>query len=781
MSTNFSHATSWIVRRRWLSALLVVFLSAIAVGGHVAPDSVVAWFKSLVEREAIVEEESFDPSAIQEEDDFVPPPMVETIQSSGFDVIVVVESESFFTPNGAEAIRGVVNHLESLDYVLDVLWMDKIPVLNVFGLNEPLLPRHTSDPAKFENARNKARQHPLVNGQLLSDDGKTLLLMININFLFVESDETFTSRIREESESALRQFPDVDMEFLVTGRVPAMLKVMRAHEQNQLKYQVIAYGMILLLSMILFRGAIAVGVVAMAPAFGIFWTMGFIRYFEFQLNPFNDVVLPILVALVGFTDGVHLMVQIRRERSAGLTAINAAQEGIRKVGLACFLTSLTTAVGFGSLALAHNELVREFGYCCVIGVTLSFISVLLTIPLASSTWLGQRIHRGHGKGFIDKNLNRISGIIDWVLKYPRRMSVIAIVVSLTCFFISLTLRPDERQGDILPRNSEPAIALRKMDAAMGGLEQASIEIHWDSGVDEGDGAKLLTVLEQVDTVLAQEPLIGHPISVLNLLQALPGEGRPADRASLLELLPPELKRTYYTPEYRFAYVRFRIQDLGIATYGPVFERIESQLKQISESNLGFHFELKGTPVFRWQNIYQIVVDLVASLGTAAVIIFIILAIVYRSLRIGIISILPNLFPLCVAGTYLALSGQALEIVTVCAFTCCLGIAVDDTIHFLTRYYEEKKVTPDDAEAIRKAFTAVGTALVMTTLVLVSGFLTVLFSDTREHRIFASMGAITVSAALFGDLVFLPAILKTFSGKSKRQANDGVEKDGQQSG
>ena len=118
-----------------------------------------------------------------------------------------------------------------------------------------------------------------------------------------------------------------------------------------------------------------------------------------------------------------------------------------------------------------------------------------------------------------------------------------------------------------------------------------------------------------------------------------------------------------------------------------------------------------------------------SLGTAAVIIFGILAIVYRSLTIGLISILPNLFPLCVAGTYLVLSGQALEIVTVCAFTCCLGIAVDDTIHFLTRYRRGKKgIDRTKSEAIRKAFTAVGTALVMTTLVLVSGFLTVLFSD-----------------------------------------------------
>ena len=176
--------------------------------------------------------------------------------------------------------------------------------------------------------------------------------------------------------------------------------------------------------------------------------------------------------------------------------------------------------------------------------------------------------------------------------------------------------------------------------------------------------------------------------------------------------------------------------------------------------------MSGVPIWRWRNLYQIVVDLATSLGTATVIIFIVLAIVYRSLRIGLISIVPNMFPLAVAGTYLAVSGQSLELVSVCAFTVCLGIAVDDTIHFLTRYIEEREETGDETLAIRNAFTAVGTALIMTTIVLVAGFSTVMFSDSRDHRIFASMGAITVAAALFGDLIFLPAMLKQFAGRKK---------------
>ena len=98
---------------------------------------------------------------------------------------------------------------------------------------------------------------------------------------------------------------------------------------------------------------------------------------------------------------------------------DAARQSIREVGLACWLTSLTTAIGFGSLVLAHHEIVREFGYCCVIGVLMTFISVITIIPLACASPLGRRVHSGYGRNLVDKNLSRISVIIDFVLRPVR--------------------------------------------------------------------------------------------------------------------------------------------------------------------------------------------------------------------------------------------------------------------------------------------------------------------------------------------------------------------------
>jgi len=231
--------------------------------------------------------------------------------------------------------------------------------------------------------------------------------------------------------------------------------------------------------------------------------------------------------------------------------------------------------------------------------------------------------------------------------------------------------------------------------------------------------------------------------------------------SLVELLPPPLKRGFFVPERRFSVVNFRVQDLGIARYGEVFQRIEAGLADVSSRHPNFQLELRGPAVSRWRDLYQIVVDLAMSLGSASVVIFGVLMLAYRSVRLGLIAVVPNLFPLAVTGAFLVFTGQSLEIASVCAFTVCLGIAVDDTIHFLSRFLEERR-TCDVPTAIQRAFTGTGTALLMTSIVLVVGFATVLFSDMRDQRIFATMGALTIISALLGDLLFLPAMLACFA-------------------
>ena len=762
MSKTFNKMARWTVDQRWAVMLLLSVITGISLVGYLDPGLPYRLYYSLFPRETVESEGSSSQSTRNRAVANVSP-----FTLSRSDVVLVVDGEDFFTADCAKALRQVVDDLESLDQVDRIVWMDRVPPLNIFGLPEPLFPRSEASATRFEAARQKAMQHPLVGGQLLSNDGKTLLMLLSLNFLHVLDDKDATELIRTTAENTARQFPEAKLTFQVTGSVPATIAAIESHEANQLKYQLIGYGVILLMTVILFRGIRAVMIVAVAPILGVFWTLGIVRFFEYYNNPLIDVILPVLISLVGLTDGVHLMVQIRKLRGAGMAEKDAARTGIQQVGMACFLTSLTTAIGFGSLALADSEWVRQFGMCSVVGVCLTFISVVTVIPFLCSTWLGRKIHVGLENSLIDKNLGLITVVIDAVLRRRSLVSVLAVVCTAALFAVSMTLTPDQRQSDGLPEKAEATIALHHMDKAFGGLEFSRVEVFWTDAVPS-DSAEVLEAISEVDDLLKSESLIGRPLSIRNLIDAQPGSGPAAERMSLMELLPPPLKRAFFTPERNQAVVNFRVQDLGIAAYGPVFERVESGLATIKKAHPEFSFELDGGAVWRWRNLYQIVVDLAKSLGTASIIIFLVLAVVYRSIRLGLISIIPNMFPLVFTGAYLELTGYHLEIVMVLNFTVCLGIAVDDTIHFLTRYLEERELTDSQDEAIRKAFTGVGTALIMTTTVLVAGFSTVIFSESRDHKIFATMGALTIGAALFGDLLFLPALLGRFAPKKSQK-------------
>jgi predicted RND superfamily exporter protein len=271
MKSAFDRAMVWTVDHRRVTFALILLTTAFAVIGYLDPSLVRSLFVGAAPRHS---NDSYSQSEA-----FEPLPNVDPVSLSDSDAVVVVQSPAFFTPSAARAMRRVVEKLEDLDHVSSVLWMDRVPILNIFGLPEPLFPRSEASPERFAAAREKAMRHPLVGGQLLSQDGRTLLLLVSFDMDYIRSDEQCTSELREVAESTAAEFPDVDLKFQVTGSMPAWITAMRAHEANQVKYQVIGYGVILLMAVLLFRGVRAVLVVALAPATGVFWTLSQILRF----------------------------------------------------------------------------------------------------------------------------------------------------------------------------------------------------------------------------------------------------------------------------------------------------------------------------------------------------------------------------------------------------------------------------------------------------------------------------------------------------------------------
>lgn len=744
-----------IVDHPWICVCFLVVISCVAAAGYIRPGWPTPitnwiWPKPVV---AKVEPEK------KRDAPFLASNRVKRDSLGRAEALLVLQSDQFFTREGSIAIREVVQALEDLDFVSGVRWLDQAPPLNIFGLPEPILPKGQASEQRFENAKQKAVRHPLVVGQLLSPDAKTMLLGISFYWVMVTEEADCTTKLVEVAQQVIAKHPGVTMSVGLTGEVPLRLRITSIHKSNSVKYQFIGYGMILLMAIILFRGFTVVIVVALAPATGVFWAIGFLRYLGWEDNPFSEVILPVLLSLVGFADGVHMMVYIRSCLSQGQTPREACRNALATVGVACSITTITTAIGMGSLSFSNHEIVREFAWSCVMGTTTILVSVLLVIPLACCTPWGKRLERGAERGLIDRYIQQIGVPVAGMMRRSRLVAYFAVALMIVLAATALMLRPDDRLSNELPTGSPEQQMMAHLDTALGGLQQCTINVSWKG--KELEPMAVASIVHKIDTVLDSERLAGHPLSIVRILKALPGDEAPVEKMPMVEILPPPLKLALYDPDQHLAKITFRVQDLGTATYKPVFQRIESSIKEVRGENPGVDITLEGNPIRRWKNLYQIVSDLAMSLGTASIEILIVMGLAFRSLRLGLIAIIPNMIPLAAAGTFMVLADWPLDVVSVCAFTICLGIAVDDTIHFLSRYREELHQQPNRTLALQQAFLGVGTGMIMTTLVLVAGFGSVLISETRDHRVFASLGIITLLSALLCDLFLLPSLLAHF--------------------
>lgn len=702
------------------------------------------------------------------EDD--PPTTTERVQSrfnlGSSDAFLVVETPDLFTPESIAAVRRLVSEVERLKFVESVFWIDRVPILNVFGFADPLVPPGDASAEAFRLAETRLREHPLA-GQLISDDGRSLLMPIVYNWLEMEDAAAASKKILSIAKEA---GGDAVTYVGLTGRAPLFSDQQSAFDRNTIQFQIIGYALALVLSAIMFRGFAAVMVVFGAAALGVFWALGIVKLLGVPANPLAQVVMPVMLAMIALTDGVHLLVQVRRRRVAGDTPVEAARDAIAKVGLACWLTSLTTAIGFGSLLLAKSDYVQDFGRVCMIGVFIAFSAVCTFVPWVCSTWVGRYVDRGYERDLVGSGVDRLRGLIGVTTRHRGLVSAVAIALTIGLAALSFKIKPDNQMKSALPAASQSYEALEYTDEHFGGVQFIRVEVFWPDGL-QGDDPQILAAVRDVERLVLAEPLLSRPLSIRSMLASFPGDADDLEtQSTFLSLMPRELRSFFYDEGEQRAIVSVRMQDHGIAAHTPAFDRIETGFAALADEYPGFELKLEGQPVQISRDLYQIVTDLRASLGAASAIILVVLGVVYRSAWVGLLSVVPNLFPLVFTGAVLLATGTPLDMSSVCAFVVCLGIAVDDTIHFLSRFRLELEVDGDIEASLHRAFTGVGSALVMTTIILCSGFGTMLLSEIPGQRAFAGMACCTIAAAVVGDLIALPALLSCFHPR-KRQSSE----------
>jgi predicted RND superfamily exporter protein len=673
------------------------------------------------------------------------------------DCLLVVEAPDIFSPPAAAALRELIERVKSIPGVRSVRSLADVVVFD--GRPRSLLPGANAAPAEFSEARRLALAHPLVRGQVLAEEGRTALVIARL-----DADRPGVDDIQPVTDAlnrvAAEGSADGRIRVRVTGVPPIRVEIYDMVRRETRRFVVIGVTLSFLMALFLFRQFWAAIIVASAPILASFWTMGALGLVGERMNVINTV-LPTLILVVGFADAMHLMMDIRHSLADGHTPLEAAKGAIGHLFLACLLTSGTTAIGFGALSLAEVDIIRRFGLAASAGCALSFTAVMTVVPLLASTRLGEHVRAAHSQDFLVRHFGIFERGLEWILNHAWRVTVVGtILVVLLCGSLS-RLEPDNRLVEMIPRDNDTYRALRHLDRVMGGSLSVFVIVQWSAGQSLGDRV-VLDAIQSVERLLEGKPPLRYPLSVLGLLKSLPGRDDDfAARVPLLELVPQDVRERYVRTDRRRALVTARLPDIGSARSRPLFAELDQELARIQEHAPGVRLALTGTTVVGSRSVHQMIVSLNQSLLGAALAIFGAIAIGFRSIRLAAISVLPNLLPMGATAALLVVSGLPLQMTSVMVFSICLGIAVDDTIHFLNRFQRELAIDGDVRASIQRAFRAVGSAVITTTLVLLTGFGSVLTSEMPSSRLFGWLSCTAFATAVLGDLILLPALLLCF--------------------
>jgi predicted RND superfamily exporter protein len=732
---------SWFVRHRLATALLLLVMTSAAVAG-------IAQLRTDDRVRDLLKSDEGDYPRLQE--------FIASFGADDNEVLVVLEADEILTAPRIRQLRRFVDDVKQSPGVDSVYSILDARRRRSVGRVLPLLVPQGGDAERLERARREAQEHPLVAGQLLSEDGKVTLVVIRL------AGQSLEIRDMNARLTNLRRLMDhleanSDLRARMTG-IPALrVEIVSRIQRNQLAFT----GTTLLLSglaaMWLFRRPAAVAIAGAGPVLGLFWTMGLLGWTGQPMTPITSIVPP-LVLVIGFTDSIHMVFEMRCALAAGATRFEAALEAVHHLWKPCGFTAATTAFGFGSLMMTDLEAIRSFGAACAVGAACTYLAVMIFTPLLATTRLAERMVDARTREgrplWIDSAIARLMVFLQ---RHARPVSVTGLVLmalGAPCWFF---LRADNRVGEFLPPDSPAYQALRRCEEAFGGALFVHVVVDWPQG-ETWDSPSVRECLAEVHQMFQEEPTTSYPVSFLSVLQSLPGDANDmAEKRRWLEAAPEEALRRFVRLDQRRAAVTAHVHDLGGAAHEPHFRRIEQQLAEMAQRRPGFQLWLTGTSVVSYRTANHMIEQLAPGLGVAALLVFVSMALLFGSVRLGLISLVCNSLPLIGASAFLVLFRMPLQYTSVMVFSVCIALAADDTVHFLSRFRRELKHLDRDT-VVRRTMAHVGSALVVTTLILLSGFVSLLLADMPPIRLFGGLSCLVLLLAIAAELLLLPALL-----------------------
>lgn len=740
-----------LVRHRWPALFVILFITALSVLG----------ISQRLQQGMPVD---FTPQAI-----FIDQgPMLDRLREiedtfgrEDNDLLLMVSGPTLATADGITALQALSDRMladpdvETISSVLDTEVLYGEDGLLVI---EPIF--EGRDPAASFQL---AADDPYIAGLLLSADQQTTVLRVRISPRITQVADLgpIVHRLTDAAQAV--PLPD-GLTLQATGVPFVRSEVVDMMIADELFFVPVTAVMFALTICLLFRRIL----LGLAPLFAVLgavvWSMGLLLSTGATLNILS-ILVPVLVLVIGVADGIHLVGRYREELDALGDKTEAMASTIRHMSVACFLTTFTTAAGFASLLVADTRVIRDFGMHSAIAVLITFCSVMFILPV----WLAFLPAARVGKPPTERPgiEQRVFSALDrFVARKPLMVIAVCIGFTVVAGGFGSAVQPNSRILEMYHSEHPTFHAIKHTETHLSGV--VPILIHFEA--TEGDllDPETLEKMAAIEDRLKAWTFVRWTTSLPEVTgrihHALTGEDHlpPSREAVAQELLLAEMSGNLPMDQFVSAdYTQARILAICADVGGREFVKLHADLDAFSQALFPdgrIRVDVTGDGLMASLGVGGLINDLLTSVGLVFIVILGVMVVMLRDLKLAVLSAIPNITPLVFTLAALYFMGVDLQVSNIVSFTVAIGLAVDDTIHFLVRYKQERDAGQPHREAIRRAFLGAGHAIVLTSLLLIGGFGLLSTSDLTTTRQFGILSSITMAAAVFADLFLLPALM-----------------------
>jgi len=705
-------------------------------------------------------------------------------------IVIAMEDPDFFKRQHLEEWLGLVDSLQLVDGITDVQSLTEAYGLEVDTVTEKLksfilfdeLPSNGEEEIALEA---KVKSWPFYKGGLYQGDTYMMILRI---------DETrlYNKRIVSVVEGAKKHILDWEK---ATGRNLHMsglpwLRIANASNLEKEIYRTIS--LTLLVTIVIFflflKSIRATAISFSVVLIGVVFSLGIMTMCGYGITILSSLIAPLII-VIGVPNCIYLINKYHQEYKKHSNKMLAIENVIKKVGYIALITNTTTALGFAAFMLTNSQSLEEFGLVSSLSIMVVFIISMILIPIFYA--YARPPKERHMSHF---DIGWLVGFLDFLdhTAEKKRSLVYGITIAIVGLSIYGVTKIETAGNLTADFNKDLNIYkdVKYFESKFGGVIPMDIIIDTKR---EGGVEKLSTLrrIEQLQDSLATLPELSRAVSLVDAVKfAKQGVmfGNPdlyelptrSEQQWLLAYMPRNAKdqtglaSSMVTPNGQKARITVQMADLGTPEMKALTSKVNQMVASVFPDNR-FDVIITGASIKFIRSTTYLINNLILSLSIAIVAISIIMALLFMSWRMVIVSLIPNLIPMLFTAGIMGYFGIPLKPSTILVFSIAFGISVDDSLHFLAKYKQELKANNWNIKwAVKSSIVETGLSMFYTSIVLFCGFSVFMTSGFGGTQALGLLTSITLLVAMLSNLILLPSFLLTIDNwLSKSDLSDNI--------